>query len=474
METYLRDVQSIIASGEGVPETSYYPALSTLLNAVGATLKPKVRCVINPRNIGAGIPDGGLFTSDQFQRHADTPNITTHPPSRGAIEAKEVTADLAATASGEQVARYVERYVQVLVTNFRSFVLVGRDAEGEIRSLESYSLAPDAESFRRVALNPRQAAVDQGSRFEEYLKRVMLHPAPLVAPSDVASFLASYAREARARIEYADLDALATVRSALEDVLGLKFEGEKGDHFFRSSLVQTLFYGVFSAWVLWSKKPRRKGDRFRWHDTAWYLHVPMIRALFEQIATPAHLGELGVVETLDWSEDALNRVERAEFFKRFDEGRAVQYFYEPFLHAFDPELRKQLGVWFTPHEIVQYMVARIDTVLREELQIEDGLADERVVVLDPCTGTGSYLVEVLRTIAATITQRDGAALAAHAVKRAAMERIFGFEILPAPFVVAHLQLGLLLQNLGAPLSEELDERAAVYLTNALTGWELAR
>ena len=80
----------------------------------------------------------------------------------------------------------------------------------------------------------------------------------------------------------------------------------------------------------------------------------------------------------------------------------MQYFYEPFLEAFDPELRKELGVWYTPPEIVKYMVARVDTVLREELDIADGLADPRVVVLDPCCGTGAYLVEVLNKIASTL------------------------------------------------------------------------
>ena len=95
-------------------------------------------------------------------------------------------------------------------------------------------------------------------------------------------------------------------------------------------------------------------------------------------------------------------MDRASFFASFEEGHAVQYFYEPFLEAFDPELRKDLGVWYTPPEIVQYMVARVDKVLREELGIADGLADPRVYVLDPCCGTGAYLVEVLKNINATL------------------------------------------------------------------------
>ncbi|MCA1642237.1 MAG: N-6 DNA methylase, partial [Acidobacteria bacterium] len=154
---------------------------------------------------------------------------------------------------------------------------------------------------------------------------------------------------------------------------------------------------------------------------------------------------------------------------RFEQAQAVQYFYEPFLEAFDPELRKQLGVWYTPQEIVRYMVERTDRVLREELGLEQGLADERVYVLDPCCGTGAYLVEVLRRIKRTIDEAGGDALGADDLKRAATGRVFGFEILPAPFVVAHLQLGLLLQAEGSPLAD--DERVGVYLTNALTGWE---
>ena len=71
----------------------------------------------------------------------------------------------------------------------------------------------------------------------------------------------------------------------------------------------------------------------------------------------------------------------AAFFQRFEEVTAIQYFYEPFLEAFDPELRKQLGVWYTPREIVRYMVERVDTVLRTELGLASGLADPNVYVL---------------------------------------------------------------------------------------------
>ena len=204
---------------------------------------------------------------------------------------------------------------------------------------------------------------------------------------------------------------------------------------------------------------------------AWYLHIPILSKLYGDFASPSQLGTMHLEEVLDWAGEALDRVDRSSFFATFEQQHAVQYFYEPFLEAFDPELRKQLGVWYTPPEIVKYMVARVDQVLRSELDIVDGLADPRVVVLDPCCGTGAYLVEVLNSIAETLHDKGGDALIANDLKKAAMSRIFGFEILPAPFVISHLQIGLALDRFGAPFTDDGNERAGVYLTNALTGWE---
>ena len=478
LQTYLAEMTACRSTGAGVPETSYYGFLGNLLTAVGATLKPKVYCVINLANRGAGIPDGGLFTSDQLQKGQGKP-VAGAIPSRGVIEVKGTNDDSFVTARGKQVTKYWKHYGLVLVTNYRDFVLVGKDEQGEPVQLETYSLAVDEAAFWRMAGHPAgDAAKAQENRFADFLQRVMLQSAALERPADLAWFLASYARDALGRIEGRKLLAMDALRAALEESLGLKFEGrtpkeaEKREHFFRSTLVQTLFYGVFSAWVLWHNENPGRKDRFEWKQAAYQLQVPIIRTLFYQLADPAKLASTGLVEPLEWAAAALNRVHRGVFFSSFDRGLAVQYFYEPFLEHFDPELRKEMGVWYTPREIVKYMVARVDTVLREELGRPDGLADKDVVILDPCCGTGAYLVEVIEKIAETMKAKGNwDAGSAEELKKAVTERIFGFEILPAPFVVAHLQLGLLLQNLGSPLSHEDNERAGVYLTNSLTGWE---
>ena len=277
-----------------------------------------------------------------------------------------------------------------------------------------------------------------------------------------------------ARVETAD-DApqLEAVRTALEEALGVRFEGDRGARFFHSTLVQTLFYGVFSAWVLWARHSPPPAGQFDWRTAVWHLRAPVMRALFQQLSDPGRLQPLGLVEVLDWTATALDRVDRAAFFARFAEGDAVPYFYEPFLEAFDPDLRKQLGVWYTPGEVVRYMVARVDKTLKDDLGIADGLAAENVYVLDPCCGTGAYLAEVLRRIAANLEGQGLGALVGARVKQAAIERVFGFEIMPAPFVVAHLQVGIAMQGLDAPFAEDESgrERAQVFLTNALTGWE---
>ena len=299
----------------------------------------------------------------------------------------------------------------------------------------------------------------------------------------MAWLLASYARDGLARVEAAgDASSLKAVRSALEEALGVRFEGDKGARFSHSTLLQTLFYGVFSAWVLWARAGAQSDDgppfaggdgiaRFSWRESVWHLRAPVLQALFQQLSQPDRLQPLGLVEVLNWTAVALDRVDKPAFFARFNEGEAVPYFYEPFLEAFDPELRKQLGVWYTPAEVVRYMVARVDKALKDDLGIPEGLAAENVYVLDPCCGTGAYLAQVLRRIAANLEGQGLGALTGARVKQAALGRVFGFEIMPAPFVVAHLQVGLTMQELDAPLADVGTERPGVFLTNALTGWE---
>ncbi len=475
VETYLGDLRRIRASGGATGERSSYGPLANLINAVGAGLRPKVFCVGELADQGAGHPDFGLYAARQVQRGGQP--TTGQPPEHGVVEVKSADDDAWLTAESAQVSKYWGRYRLVLVTNYRDFLLVGEDAHGNPAPLESFRLVTDAEDFERQLQTPRAFARQVGIGLGEYLRRVLAHRGRLSEPRDLADLLASHARDALARVEAVEAERgagaspLAAVRAALEEALGVQFRGERGARFFQSTLVQTLFYGVFSAWVLWARQRRPPGSVFSWYEAVRHLRSPVLRALYHQLSDPGRLQPLGLEEVLDWTAAALNRVEREAFFARFNEGEAVTYFYEPFLQAFDPALRKQLGVWYTPPEVVRYMVARVDRALKDDLGIADGLAAENVYVLDPCCGTGAYLAETLRRIAANLEGQGLGALTGARVKQAAMARVFGFEIMPAPFVVAHLQVDLTMQDLDAPLAEDGEERAGIFLTNALTGWE---
>ena len=469
VEEYLAELGRIRVTGGGTGELSYYPPLNNLLNAVGGTLRPKVHCVSQLAQQGAGHPDFGLYAARQVSRGQPKQGQL---PEGGVVEVKPASDDAWITADSAQISGYWGRYRLVLITNTRDFVLLGEDAQGQPAKLETFRLADSAADFEARLQHPRAFANAVGPALAEYLGRALSHRATLAEPRDLARLLASYARDGLARVEASgDASSLNAVRSALEEALGVRFEGERGAAFFRSTLVQTLFYGVFSAWVLWARQTPTPAGSFDWRTSVWHLRAPIMQALFQQVTSPGQLQSLDIVEVLDWTAAALDRVDRGAFFARFNEGEAVPYFYEPFLEEFDPALRKQLGVWYTPAEVVRYMVARVDRALKDDLGIEDGLAAENVYVLDPCCGTGAYLAETLKRIAANLRGKGLGALTGARVKQAATQRVFGFEIMPAPFVVAHLQVGLTMQALDAPLSEDGNERAGVFLTNALTGWE---
>ena len=469
IEQYIAAMRTAHSFGSHTAETSFYTPLANVLNAVGENLKPRVVFVAHPGSRGAGLPDGGLFPVAKKSQVAPLPN---QRPERGAVEIKPPGESLAHLAQSPQVRRYLTEYGLCLITNYHQFQLVEL-RHGQPSIMESYDLTLTAGDLWHLPIT--QFAKRHAETFPDFLARVLTRKVPLEKPKDIAELLASYAREARERAAEHPIVAFDGVKSALQESLGITFEGEKGEHFFRSTLIQTLFYGIFSAWILWRRSPDYSSHNgiFNWRLSAEYLRVAVLRTLFHAVAEPGALNTVQITEVLDHATDALNRVQ-PDFFTTFREEDAVQYFYEPFLEAFDPELRKELGVWYTPREIVRYMVERVDYLLRTELHEPLGLASQNVQVLDPCCGTGAYLVEVLHRIERTLREEAGEddALVGAEVRRAAITRIFGFEIMPAPFVISHLQISQLLEDANASLTTT--QRAQVFLTNALTGWVPAR
>lgn len=205
LEAFLSAARSVHSTSGGTKETSYYTAINNLIDGVGARIKPNVRCVMQLKNLGAGNPDGGFFTADQIQRDSGKAK-DLGKPARGVIEVKapsEPVDDIATTA---QIAKYWDRYKLVLVTNLRDWLLIG-ERNGARVQLERYVLAIDDAAFWLLAAHPSKAQACVGQTFEDFLARVLVHDAPLVEPKDLAFLLASYAREARHRVENSDAEA---------------------------------------------------------------------------------------------------------------------------------------------------------------------------------------------------------------------------------------------------------------------------
>ena len=151
VEAYFEDLRRIRASGGGTGERSYYPPLTNLLNAVGASLKPKVFCISELAQQGAGHPDLGLYGTRQVQKGKRREG---QAPEGGVVEVKPTGDDAWLTAESSQVSQYWDRYRLVLVSNTRDFVLLGEDGRGQPVKLETFRLAdaagPEAFTFEEL------------------------------------------------------------------------------------------------------------------------------------------------------------------------------------------------------------------------------------------------------------------------------------------------------------------------------------
>ncbi|RIL01406.1 MAG: helicase [Proteobacteria bacterium] len=454
-------------------EATFYPRIRDLLSQLldSRTLPFEVRVETRERD---DKPDLALYDRGDYAAVL----VEVKLPS-------ETLTEIAwSTDHTDQIGRYLAQTGVVIVSNVRSYGLLA--CKAGIERPPGVSVPPEQREMLGVAelwvseeafARGDAVSADQLGELADLLERAVTEFAPIADPQSLARILARQARRAKADLP-ARFDAVKPLLEDYKGALGLTFTEHEGAEFFRSSLIQTAYYGLFAGWALWYRA--NDGEPFEWDRMDRYLRIPFLGKLFYEFKHPDRLAELRLAPHLERAAETLGRVDTSVFFSRFsvpdvrkeDEAAtagALTYFYEPFLEAFDPELRKELGVWFTPPEIVRYQVQKIDRLLRTELGCPHGFADDQVVVLDPCCGTGAYLLEVVRCIATELHAHGDDALVGPAVLDAVTRRILGFELLTAPFVVAQLQIYLVLSGLG--VEPKGKQRPGVFLTNALTGWD---
>jgi hypothetical protein len=447
--TYLAAVRTVRATGAATDERSYYAAVNALLSGIGGLLTPKRGVLSEPAAIDGGFPDVALFELAS--------QVLVLP-----AEIKPAHVDLDQLLASVQPKGYASSFGggMVLLSNLREFSLAQLDPSTDrLVELDRCTLVAQ-ESDLDIAGPP---LVDTGISLVGLIETgcATTH-STLREPRVVARLLAWHASRLSAAIEATSDPArlLAPINEAFSDGLEIELDEE----FLVPTIVQTLTYGILAAWL---QSPAT--DTFDWRSAAYRLDVPLFAEILHACLRPALVRECDLFPRLDALARVLQWVDRDEFAAQFG-GQAIEYFYEPFLAAFDPLLRDKLGVWYTPRAIADYQVARVDHALRTDLGIADGIADDSVIVLDPASGTGTYLAATL----AAIHQRhldngQPAELASARTRQAATERILGFEILPAAFIVSHLNIGRRVAELGAPLGG--NDRLRIYLTNSLTGWD---
>lgn len=484
MEDIFRAYSDEVANlslSESTTEGSYYPAIKNLLaRMLGRESLPfEARASTSESRSDGGhdMPDFALY---------DGQGDYLVVAGEVKLPSDEVRTIAFSEDRNDQIGRYLAQSGVVIVSNVRGFGLLTARHDAPrtqprvspaFRVLEHVVELWASTTAMQQRRPIEQIAIDE---LLLLLETAVTRYAPIAEPESLAKILARQAKRAKAQLPTEFTQAVRGLADDFGKALGVTFEGEEGEEFFRSSLIQTVFYGLFAGWTLWYRSGTT--EPFTWERLAEHLTIPFLAELYYEFQHPRRIQELGLRPHLDLATETLRRVNTDAFFRHFElptvrrvseereeAAAAIIYFYEPFLEAFDPELRKSLGVWYTPREVVRYQVRTVERLLREELGCDRGFADEKVVVLDPCCGTGAYLIEVLKCVAEQLESEGIGALTGQALLDAATRRLIGFEILTAPFVIAQLQLFLILSELGA--KPTATHRPAVFLTNALTGWD---
>lgn len=264
--------------------------------------------------------------------------------------------------------------------------------------------------------------------------------------------------------------------------LKLTSENEK-DYSFADIYAQTIAYALFTAKVFSHVKDKREGREKETHfdrESAWQQLPetnPFLRKLFQDVSErqPEELGDelIGAIaEIFCILRAAKMDAILSDFQMKMNREDIVIRFYEDFLTAYKPQMRERRGVYYTPEPVVSYMVRSVDILVKEKFNKPLGLADPEVMILDPACGTGTFLLWICQLIYQRFQESPEALTEgltdkswSSYVKERLLPRIFGFELLMAPYAIAHLKIGLFLQETGYQF--DVDMRLGIYLSNAL-------
>nr|WP_047165394.1 type ISP restriction/modification enzyme [Sphingomonas sp. Y57] len=472
IQGYISEIRALYASGQST-EHSFRPALAKLFGSID----PALTVINEPKHLtDVGAPDFVFNRGDVAIGWCEAKDI-----------GKDVRKFVATDYSKAQKERYKKGLPNLIYTNGLDFEFI-RDGES-VDFITIADLIPTlparAESFPLLENRLRDFA--------------QVTPLSVTSSAKLAAMMAGKAaiiKDIMGRALVADMKARDATGTAT-DLIG-QYEAFKASLIhditveeFADIYAETIAYGLFAA-RLHDETP----DTFTRAEALDLLPKtnPFLRELFIYIAGP----------NLD---DRLRRVidELCHVFCSTDMDRVLRnfgkitarqdpflHFYEDFLAEYNPAKRKARGVWYTPEPVVNFIVRAVDEVLKTEFGLADGLADtskitidwdtgqndpktgkpahikkevHRVQILDPATGTGTFLAEVLKLVSERIKGVAPGQLSAY-IERDLIPRLHGFELLMASYAMCHMKLDMILTRLGYKPSA-MPPRLGVYLTNSL-------
>ena len=482
MRAYLKAIRAKFETGDA-SEHTHRPALEDLVESFSKNV-----IVINePKRIACGAPDLVI-------KKEDFPI--------GYIEAKDIGRSLDEAERSEQLDRYLNSLENLILTDYLEFRWY---RNGEFREAARLArLTRDGKIVRE-----KMGEVEVGRLFESFLDQT---PTPITSSKELSERLARLALLIREAIieAFGQGEAsrhLVNLRKAFAEVLIPDLDLPYKTSEFADMYSQTIVYGLFAARCNHAGPGpfRRRGAAEDIPKTN-----PFLRQLFETI-TGTVLDEEPYV---DYVEDVVKILDHtdldsvlADFGKRTKQEDPVVHFYETFLEAYDPYLKIKRGVFYTPEPVVSYLVRSVDLILKSHFGLGGGLADSstveyfeeaplkdfrgkpdrgklparvkktcpKVLLLDPSTGTGTFIYAVIDLIRRDFMKHGNAGYWSAYVSDHLLPRIFGFELLMAPYAVAHFKIGMMLA--GQDLPDEMrqdwaydfksNERLGIYLTNTL-------
>lgn len=434
------------------------------------SLLPKFIVTNEPRRIDCGAPDYVITLKNQPIAFLEAKDVND-----GDLDGRK--------EHKEQFNRYKESLNRVIFTDYLDFHLY---LEGEF--VDSVRIA-ETRGNRIVGLPENEAKfVEMVTKLADGGRQKITSSSALARQMAAKAHLLAEAVKKTIELDGEDGEReVSTQLRAFREVLIHDLKAEE----FADIYAQTIVYGMFTA-RLYDATP----EDFSRQEAAELIPKsnPFLRKIFQSIAV------YDLDDSIAWIVDDLAAMfqytDAEKIMKNYGSNKRhsdpIVHFYEDFLAEYDPKLRKARGVWYTPAPVVKFIVKSVDEILQQEFGLARGLADDskvlmdvsweqsrdkrfkdgvkhekvevpRVQILDPATGTGTFLAEVIEQIRDKFNGLEG--LWPSYVEKNLIPRIHGFEILMASYTIAHLKLALTLKNTGYDRS--LEQRLNVFLTNSL-------